>query len=407
MTEENNIFIPTKEKEILSESINKVSNPNNIRHNLILPNLQNNYITSSSNNNSIIDKTKHLNKSSSYKNLKERDLKEYNEKYKSQLFNNSTRSINNKAFKLKGAFINNNSINVLNPLSKIKSNFFSNRIKQFKNSLINGQSTKDSNEKTNLNITKNTNTNEENIKDIRSTIFKISKFNLSKFPITKLIEGQNNKKLNDKVKMPTHIPKYSKFFYKSKSKDITAQAVYKYYISKSASEVILPVKNYDRLFDSKKKTILEKLKRIYCENKNFDLIIQELKDHRKLAFKDDFDIEEYQNALLEILEKRLSHKNLINLQEDYRELNKKIFNVFEPKGRFTFLADKLKYTVPSFLIEKLKQLDKDSIINRMNYYNKFKQFRKDNDKIKVKFGKKDENKNLVEDKNKLNEVKKQ
>ena len=405
MTEENNIFIPTKEKEILSESINKVSNPNNIRHNLILPNLQNNYITSSSNNNSIIDKTKHLNKSSSYKNLKERDLKEYNEKYKSKIFNNSTRSINNKALRIKGALINNNSLSLLNPTSKIRSNFLSNRIKQFKKSLINGQSTKDSNEKTNLNITKNTNTNEENSKEIKSAIFKLSKFNLSKFPITRLIEIQNNKKLNNKI--PTHIPKYSKFFYKSKSKDISAQAVYKYYIEKSASEVILPVKNYDRLFDSKKKTILEKLKRIYCENKNFDLIIQELKDHRKLAFKDDFDIEDYQNALLEILEKRLSQKNLINLQEDYRELNKKIFNVFEPKGRFTFLADKLKYTVPSFLIEKMKQLDKDSIINRMNYYNKFKEFKKDNDKIKVKFGKKDKNKNLVEDKNKLNEVKEQ
>ena len=79
MTEENSIIYPIKEKEILSDNVNKVSIPNNIRKNLILPNLKNNYITSSSNNDTIRDKKKILNKSSSYKNLKERDLKEYNQ----------------------------------------------------------------------------------------------------------------------------------------------------------------------------------------------------------------------------------------------------------------------------------------------------------------------------------------
>ena len=69
---------------------------------------------------------------------------------------------------------------------------------------------------------------------------------------------------------------------------------------------------------------MEKLKRIYCENKNFDSILKEIKSNRKIAFKNDFDIEEYQNTLLEILEKRVSQKNLIDLQDDYRDLNKKI-----------------------------------------------------------------------------------
>ena len=91
MTEENNIIFPIKEKEILSDNINKVSIPNNIRKNLILPNLKNNYIASSSspNNDIIRDNKKILNKSSSYKNLKERDLKEYNEKFKNIILNNS------------------------------------------------------------------------------------------------------------------------------------------------------------------------------------------------------------------------------------------------------------------------------------------------------------------------------
>ena len=401
MTEENNIIYPIKEKEILSDNVNKVSIPNNIRKNLILPNLKNNYITSSSNNDTIRDKKKILNKSSSYKNLKERDLKAYNEKFKNSILNNSTRLLNNnKAFKIKGLPINIISQSMSNPSNKIRNNLLLNKIKQYKKALFNGQISKDSknnlNETTNINATKNSNTNDENTKDTKSTIFKTSQLNLNKFPITKILIEQKNKNKSKNL-IISHVPKYSKFFYQSKNKNISSQTVYKYYIDKSASEITLPVKNYDRLFDSKKKTVQEKLKRIYCENKNFDLILQELKDHRKLAYKDDFVIEEYQNTLLEILDKRVSQKNLINLQEDYRELNKKIFNVFEPKGRFTFLAEKLKYSLPSFLIEKLKQLDKDSIISRMNYYNKFKEFRKDN-KLKAKFGKKDENVNKTKNK---------
>ena len=119
--------------------------------------------------------------------------------------------------------------------------------------------------------------------------------------------------------------------------------------------------------------------------------MKELKDNHKIAYKNDFDIEEYQNILLEILEKRISQKNLISLQDEYRELNKKIFSVFEPKGRFTFLAEKLRYNLPSFLIEKFKQMDKDSIRSRMNYYNKFKYF-KNSKKLEIKFGRQDKKK---------------
>ena len=403
MSEESNSFIPINEKEILSENINKISIPNNIKQNLILPNLNSNYVILSTNNvneNKIafnpmkkyeqknIDKIKHLNKSSSYKNLKERDLKEYNEKYKGKILSNSNRVLNNESLKIKGAYINNSYQSMRNQKIKLKNNFFGDRIQQYKRALLNGQYSKDSNDKINLNITKNkTNTNEENSKDTKNSIYKLSKINLNKYPMTRINNGQNNKNLKNSPYSKIH--KHSKFFRQSKKKDISSQTIYKYYINKSSSEVILPVKNYDKLFDNKRTTVVEKLKRIYCENENFDFIIQELKDNRKLAFKDDFDVEEYQNALLEILEKRISHKNLVNLQDDYRELNKKLYNVFEPKGRFTFLAEKLRYNLPSFLIEKLRQLDKDSIISRMNYYNQFKEFRKDN-KLKIIFGRRDD-----------------
>ena len=419
MTEESNTFIPINEKEILSENINKISIPNIIKQNLILPNLNSNYATLSTNNineNKIafnpmkkyeqknIDKTKHLNKSSSYKNLEERDLKEYNEKYKGKILSNSNRVLNNESLKMKGSYINNNYQSMRNQKIKLKNNFFGDRIQQYKRALLNGQYSKDSNNKINLNITKNnTNTNEENSKDTKNSIYKLSKINLNKFPVTRINNSQNNKNLKNSPYSKIH--KHSKFFRQSKKKDISSQTIYKYYINKSSSEVILPVKNYDKLFDNKRTTVVEKLKRIYCENENFDFIIQELKDNRKLAFKDDFDVEEYQNALLEILEKRISHKNLVNLQDDYRELNKKLYNVFEPKGRFTFLAEKLRYNLPSFLIEKLRQLDKDSIISRMNYYNQFKEFRKDN-KLKIIFGRRDDSMSNIKKKkrNKLKNI---
>ena len=88
---------------------------------------------------------------------------------------------------------------------------------------------------------------------------------------------------------------------------------------------------------------------------------------------------------------------MIDLQDDYRDLNKKLFNVFEPKGRYTFLAEKLRYNLPSFLIEKMKQLDKDSIISRMKYYNQFKEFKKDK-KLVIKFGRRDEGIKLIKKK---------
>ena len=138
MTDENNIIYQIKEKEILSDNVNKVSIPNNIRKNLILPNLKNNYITSSSNNDTIRDKKKILNKSSSYKNLKERDLKGYNEKFKNSILNNSTRLLNNnKAFKIKGLPINIISQSMSNPSNKIRNNLLLNKIKQYKKALFN------------------------------------------------------------------------------------------------------------------------------------------------------------------------------------------------------------------------------------------------------------------------------
>ena len=428
MSKENNNKKSYKENESLTEKTGIISIPKEIKSNIILPSLKNNNMTIPANKsekkivfdsmkkydqdlkNSLRAKKKSLNTSTSLQNLREKEFNRIKEKYENKIMNYSNRLLENKNSKIKVNHLKNfMSMREPNRTNKIKKSFFDDKIKHFEKIGINRKNTKDSRnskEKSiNLNLTKNTNTNDETSKEAKSfnnfynsksTIYKISKIKLNNYPMSKINETQNKKRqaYNPRV---SSIPKHSPFFHQSQSDSVGTQTIYKYYLNKSSSDITLPVKNFNKLFKDKTHSVYEKLKRIYCENKNFEALIRELKDNRKLAFKDDFDIEEYQNMLLELLEKRVSQKHLIDLQDDYRELNKKLFDVFEPKGRFTFLAEKLRYNLPSFLLEKMKQLDKDSIISRMNYYNQFKQFKKDK-KLVIKFGRKDETKKKIKKK---------
>lgn len=428
MSKENNNKKSYKENESLTEKTGIISIPKEIKSNIILPSLKNNNMTIPANKsekkivfdsmkkydqdlkNSLRAKKKSLNKSTSLQNLREKEFNRIKEKYENKIMNYSNRLLENKNSMIKVNHLKNFvSMREPNRTNKIKKSFFDDKIKHFEKIGINRKNTKDSRnskEKSiNLNLTKNTNTNDETSKEAKSfnnfynsksTIYKISKIKLNNYQMSKINETQNKKRqaYNPRV---SSIPKHSPFFHQSQSDAVGTQTIYKYYLNKSSSDITLPVKNFNKLFRDKSHSVYEKLKRIYCENKNFEALIRELKDNRKLAFKDDFDIEEYQNMLLELLEKRVSQKHLIDLQDDYRELNKKLFDVFEPKGRFTFLAEKLRYNLPSFLLEKMKQLDKDSIISRMNYYNQFKQFKKDK-KLVIKFGRKDETKKKIKKK---------
>jgi len=182
-------------------------------------------------------------------------------------------------------------------------------------------------------------------------------------------------------------PKFSNFFKISQKNDVSARKIYNHYLEKSESCVTKPIKNYKKFFDKKTKNYMEKLNRIYCENPKFSSVLREIKENRRLAYKDDFNIEEYQALIIELMESRVSQKNLLDLQKDYRAFNQKLFGLIEPKGRFTILADKLRYNLPAYLLEKLKQLDKDAILTRMKYYNQFKEFKNEN-KLVSRFDKK-------------------
>ena len=200
------------------------------------------------------------------------------------------------------------------------------------------------------------------------------------------------------------IPNHTKYFKKSQKDNITAKRVFKHYLRKNKQDIIIhPIVNYNKFFN-KKMDFLSKLSRLYCEDRNHLTIIKDLKDNKKLAYKKDFNIEKYQSTIVELMNQRVSQKNLFDLEHKNHALNKIIFNVVEPKGRLTQLAEQLRYNVPVFLLEKLKKLEKEKIINRMNYYKKFKSFqinRKNNMKESTK--NKNNNDNNTETKNTIND----
>ena len=317
----------------------------------------------------------HLKKNISFPSLKNHKINNLRK------INNYKGNLNNKEYSPNNILNNNNN----QSYKKINKNIlFPNKSVRLEKQKINLTN----NMYKNLDISKSTIYNNNN-KDITQSTFQISKIRLNETISDRKLYKKLNTSLscnnisdnrtflrkNDSI---IKIPKYSKFFKISKNDTISAKRIYRHYLKKSAGEVVKPIRNYKRFFDDRSQTFLEKLSRIYCESQNFLSIIKELKDNNKLAFKDDFNIEEYQSTIIELMNQRLSQKHLLDLQNDYRVLNKKLNGIVEPKGRFTILAEKLRYNLPLYLLEKLKQLDKDSILTRMRYYNKFKKFKSEN-----------------------------
>ena len=143
-----------------------------------------------------------------------------------------------------------------------------------------------------------------------------------------------------------------------KNKNIPVKKIYEYYISKESKNKVKPIKNFDKFIKRKFRNPQNRFNKIYCINQPFIKGIQELKQNRSIAFKEDFDINEYQSTLLKIIQKRVGSNNLFQLGQKYREFNEKMNRKFSPKGRFTNLANRIRNNVPAYLVDRLKQLDK-------------------------------------------------
>ena len=155
----------------------------------------------------------------------------------------------------------------------------------------------------------------------------------------------------------------------SKSRNVTARKIFNYYISQESKDKFTPIKNFERFIKKKYKNPKNRFNKIYCLNKLHLQRIKELKNNRIIAYKDDFNIKDYQYTLLELIRNRVGNNNLFSLGQNYKEFNEKLNKKIKPKGRFTNLADKLRNNAPSYLINRLKQLDRDKLIARAKYLN--------------------------------------
>ena len=153
----------------------------------------------------------------------------------------------------------------------------------------------------------------------------------------------------------------------NKKKDIPVKKIYEYIIKKEKKNIIKPIKNFDKFINRKYKDPKMRFNKIYCINQSYIRHTKQFKNNRKIAYKKDFDINEYQNAILRFLENRVDSINLNNLGHNYREFNEKMNRKFSPKGRFTNLANKIMHHAPNYLVDKLRELDKNKLIKRAKF----------------------------------------
>jgi hypothetical protein len=169
--------------------------------------------------------------------------------------------------------------------------------------------------------------------------------------------NMNNNAINNNSPIKSYLNK----------KSIPVKKIYDYYISQESKNIIKPITNFDKFFKKKYKDPKKRFNKIYCINQSYIRRTKEIKNNNKIAFKDDFDIDEYQNALLQFLQNRVDLANLLSLGQNYKEFNEKINQKFSFKGRYTDLANRIKNHAPTYLINKLRDLDKNKLIKRAKF----------------------------------------
>ena len=166
------------------------------------------------------------------------------------------------------------------------------------------------------------------------------------------------------------LSQFSDFYKKSKNEDVSARNIYDYYIGQESINKIKPISNFTKFIEKKYKIPKNRFKKIYCLDNEYLQRLKEMKCNKYIAFKKDFEIKEYQNALLEILSSKLDRERLYCLQQDFQKFNEKIERgCVSPKGRFSFLADKINNHAPLYLINKLKKMDQENLKAKAKRYN--------------------------------------
>ena len=106
-----------------------------------------------------------------------------------------------------------------------------------------------------------------------------------------------------------------------KDKDIASRKIFDYYVYQNSRDTFKPIKNFDKFLKKKYRIPKNRFNKIYCINKSYLNRLEQLKNNRIIAYKDDFNIKEYQGTLLQLLNKRVDDNNLNTLGKNYRDFN--------------------------------------------------------------------------------------
>ena len=222
-----------------------------------------------------------------------------------------------------------------------------------------------------LNFSKILNKSSLGFKSLNKDKKKLNEINISNF--------MNNRKISSKTQSfifskNNELPNINNSTYNNSlsritltKKNLPVKKIYEYYISQESKNVIKPIKNFSKFIKRKYRDPKKRFNKIYCINKSYLCRTKEIKNNNYIAFKNDFDIDEYQNAIMQFLQNRVDIQNLHILMQNYKDFNEKINRKFSPKGRFTNLANKIRNNAPTYLINRLKDLDKNKLIKRAKF----------------------------------------
>ena len=282
---------------------------------------------------------------------------------------NTSSLTNNETTLTKYNSQSNININLLEPPKPNINNTSSINIDNFNNNNINFNRTILKKPIPKLNIfNKNTKKNEKI--QFLSKIYKISKINRNVSSDNMYINEAISKNKSAKIIIPKIYKKNSKevkllpFLEKSRKKKISAKDIYLHYLKenendKSKSQTIY---NFSKYLQNNNKKFNYGFDKIYGNNPSFMGRINEIKKNNFIAYKKDFNIQDYQNTLLKLLKKKVSPKNLENLESSYKLFNERNFGMTIPRGRYIDLANKLKNFLSKDIFEKVKRMDKNYLI---------------------------------------------
>ena len=184
------------------------------------------------------------------------------------------------------------------------------------------------------------------------------------YPFKKIVP-KNNEKTLPKLNETKRRKKNMSFLIKSKKNITTANDIIIHYLKENERDNTknIPFNNFKKyLKNIDYGKFNYGLDKIYGNSEKFLRRVEEIKKNNIIAYKKDFNIEDYQTTLLKILKKRVSLNNYIKLQESYKLFNERNYGMIIPRGRYINLAEKLKDFLSKDIYEKMKRTDKKYIL---------------------------------------------